>query len=92
MNGEHDVEIFFHCAEGSRVVPIAGGVAIERGGRTVRLRWPDMAAGAGDVLEGSTDPIAGWVSRRFDVKQPSPTIVWRARLAGDSILRTEIDC
>ena len=92
MNREHDVEIFFHCAEGSRVIPIPGGVSIERGGKTLRLRWPDLAAGEGAVLEGSVAPIAGWVSRRFDVKQPAPTIVWSARLSGDCILRTEIDC
>src|ERR1043165_171561 len=46
MDGEHDVEIFFHCAEGTRVVPIAGGVAIERGGQAIRLRWPSHAAGS----------------------------------------------
>ena len=92
MDGEHDVEIYFHCAEASRVVPIAGGVSIERNGRTIRLRWPDHAAGEGAVLEGSVAPIAGWISRRFDVKQPAPTVVWGARLSGDCILRTEIDC
>lgn len=92
MDGAHDVEIFFHCAEDSRVTPIAGGVAIERGGRTLRLRWPEAAQGEARVLEGSTAPIAGWVSRHFDVKVPAPTIVWRGRLAGDSILRTHIDC
>ena len=92
MDGDHDVELFFHCAEGSRVVPIAGGVAIERNGQTIRLRWPDHAAGDAAVLEGSVAPIAGWVSRRFDVKQPAPTVVWGARLSGDCILRTEIDC
>jgi hypothetical protein len=92
MDGGHEVEIFFHCAEGSRVAPIAGGVSIEREGRKLHLRWPETAAGEGEVLEGSIAPIAGWVSRRFDVKQPAPTIVWRARLAGDCILRTEVDC
>ena len=92
MDGAHDVEVFFHCAEGSRVREIAGGVAIERGGRTIRLLWPDAAGGQAEILEGSTAPIAGWVSRRFDVKHPAPTLVWRARLAGDSLLRTQIDC
>ncbi|HET6265030.1 MAG TPA: alginate lyase family protein [Usitatibacter sp.] len=101
MNGAHEVEIFFHCAEGSHVRPIPGGYSIERGGRTVRLLWPDSASAGvptsvgrptSQVLEGSTEPIAGWVSRRFDVKEPAPTLVWRVRLAGDSLLRTRIDC
>lgn len=92
MDGEHDVEVFFHCAEGCRVQPIAGGVAITQGSRTIRLRWPDHPGGETTILEGSLEPIAGWVSRRFDVKHAAPTIVWRARLSGDSILRTTIDC
>jgi len=36
--------------------------------------------------------MAGWVSRRFDVKRAAPTIRWSARLAGDCVLRSEIDC
>jgi hypothetical protein len=35
-------------------------------------------------------PICGWVSRAFDRRVPSPTIVWRARLTGRTVLRTEI--
>ncbi len=92
MRGQHEVEIFFHCAEGAQVEPIDGGVAITLADHTIRLRWPELPNSAGWVLEGSTDPIGGWISRRFDHKQPSPTIVWRARLGGDSVLRTQIDC
>ena len=44
------------------------------------------------LLRGSDEPIAGWVSRRFDVKQPATTIAWRARFCGALILRTLIHC
>jgi len=44
------------------------------------------------VYNGSTAPILGWISRGFDQKKPAPTIAWRARLKGNVVLRTEIDC
>ena len=43
-----------------------------------------------EVHAGSVSPIFGWVSREFDRRHPAPTIVWRARLAGPAVLRTEI--
>jgi hypothetical protein len=92
MKGEHQVELFFHCAEGSRVEPILGGVSVTRGGRTLRIRWPDLPQGQAHVRTGSTDPISGWVSRRFDRKVAAPTLVWTARLTGPRCLRTEIAC
>jgi heparinase II/III-like protein len=92
MRGQHEVELFFHCAEGAQVEMIDGGAAITLADRTIRLLWPDAPNGAGWVLEGSVDPIGGWVSRRFDHKAPSPTIVWRARLSGDTTLVTQILC
>src|SRR5262249_39564123 len=90
--GEHTVEIFFHCHEEATVREVAGGFEIERGGRAIRIA---LRAGAdADVrcLRGSLEPIAGWVSRRFDQKQPAPTLVWRATLAGPRVLKTTLDC
>lgn len=92
MQGEHQVELFFHCAEGSRVEPIPGGVSVTRGGRTLRIRWPDVPGARVDIREGSIAPISGWVSRRFDRKVAAPTLAWIARLAGPQLLRTDIAC
>jgi hypothetical protein len=92
MQGEHRVEIFFHCAEHTVVAPIAGGVSLTRGGRAVRLRFPDMPGGTFRVLEGSNAPIGGWISRRFDRKVAAPTLVWSGVLRGTCLLRTTIDC
>jgi hypothetical protein len=92
MRGEHRVELFFHCAERSVVTPIAGGVAVSRDGRTLHIRWPGLAGGEAAVLEGSEEPRAGWVSRRFDEKVPAPTLVWSGAFSGDTVLRTVIDC
>ena len=91
-SGEHDVEIFLHCAEDSRARPVAGGFLVERAGKAIAIRWPELPGGAAEVLEGSVAPIGGWVSRRFDEKVPAPTLVWRARVAGGCFLRTTIHC
>jgi hypothetical protein len=34
--------------------------------------------------------MLGWVSRSFDTRVPASTIVWRARLTGRAVLRTEL--
>jgi hypothetical protein len=56
----------------------------------VRLTPPKVAASAVQIYRGSLAPMAGWVSRAFDCRRPAPTIAWRARLTGTSVLRTEI--
>jgi hypothetical protein len=90
MRGEHTVEIFFHCHEGCEVREVPGGFDIAREGIVLRLRWPLAAAGESRLLRGCVAPIAGWVSRRFDRKQPCATLVWRARLSGRTHLATEL--
>ena len=92
MSGEHEIELFFHCSERCTVSPSDEGFAIEQGGVTLWLRLPRAAGATSMVHLGSVEPISGWVSRRFDAKQPAPTICWRARIAGCAGLRTEIAC
>ena len=92
MKGEHAVELFLHCAEGSRVEAIPGGYAVTRDAHSIRVSLPDLPGAASRVLEGSESPLGGWVSRRFDRKVAAPTIVWTARLTGDAVCRTDIDC
>jgi hypothetical protein len=65
-------------------------VELERGGVCVRIALPPGIPAELQVLRGSVSPIAGWVSRRFDRKQPCATLVWRARLAGPTELATEL--
>jgi heparinase II/III-like protein len=92
MRGTHEVELFFHCSERCRVDPVPGGYRISHGERALSLRLPQAADAATGVNYGSLAPISGWVSRKFDEKQPTPTIYWRGRLAGNSVLRSEIAC
>jgi heparinase II/III-like protein len=92
MSGEHDVEIFFHCAAECAVEPVASGFAIRRAPWTLLVRLPTQPAGAARLYHGSTQPLCGWISRHYDQREPAPTIVWRARLAGPSVLRSELIC
>lgn len=92
MMGTHEVELFFHCSEQCQVDPVPGGYRISRGEQALSLRLPRAADAATGVNYGSLAPISGWVSRKFDEKQPTATIYWRGRLAGNSVLRSEIAC
>ena len=90
--GAHDIELRFHCHEQCEVEPSAGGYSIRRGGAALLMRLPQLSGAAARVHHASVDPVAGWISRRFDEKQPAPTIAWRARISGTVTLRTEISC
>jgi hypothetical protein len=92
MQGEHDVELFFHCAAECAVLPVASGFAISRGPVTLLARLPSHPQASLQVYRGSTHPPRGWISRRYDQREPAPTIVWRARLARPAVLRTELIC
>ena len=88
MQGSHDVELFFHCAEGCSVDAVPGGFLVAREGVQAKLLLP--ASGDSSVHRGELAPLLGWASRAFDRRTPIHTIVWRARLSGPSELRTEI--
>jgi hypothetical protein len=92
MSRAHEIELFFHCSERCRVDPFRDGYRLSQPGKTLCLKLPQAEGATTRVYTGSIAPILGWVSRRFDDKQPAPTIVWRARLAGDVVLRSEISC
>jgi hypothetical protein len=92
MAGEHDIELFFHCSEKCEVEPLPDGFTLHQGGKTIALKLPLAEGASVQVHRGSTAPISGWVSRRFDQKLPAPTIAWRARLSRNIVLRTEIAC
>lgn len=92
MAGEHDIELFFHFGEHCRIDPVTHGYAVRQEARTLVIWLPHFKGSRSCVYYGSGAPISGWVSSRFDDKQPSPTIAWRARLKGDVVLCSEIIC
>lgn len=92
MEGEHDVELLFHCSEACSVRRTGDGYSLWRAGAEVRIGLPQRRDGDSCVHVGATAPISGWVSRRFDTKAPSPTIAWKVRATGTTVLQTEITC
>ena len=93
MAGTHDVELYFHCGAQCRVESgPSGGYTLHRGSRQLVLTLPRLPEATSRIYRGSDVPMCGWISRRFDEKEPAPTIAWKARLAGETMLRTEILC
>jgi heparinase II/III-like protein len=90
MGEDHDVELFFHCSEHCQVDRVPEGYLVSQGEHYVRISLPAIEGASSTVQHGGLAPIMGWVSRAFDRREPTSTIVWRARLAGNSLLRTEI--
>jgi hypothetical protein len=91
MEEEHEVELFFHCGERCSVDALpGGGYLVSEGNVSITIGLPQSEHSRCQVYFGSVAPIYGWVSRAFDSRQPSPTLVWRSPLAGRTVLRTEI--
>jgi len=90
MAEDHQVELFFHCHEATEVQASGEAFIVRRGEASLRLTLPRLPEASVEVYRGSLAPMSGWVSRAFDCRQPAPTIAWRARLMGSSVLRTEI--
>lgn len=85
--GAHEVELFWHFAEGCEVALVGDAVVGTHDGVSVAIRMPDDAWQP-DLVWGREDPPLGWISRRFDEKVPTFTAVWRGRVAGTTKLVT----
>jgi len=92
MRDAHEIELFFHAAEGATVEPDGARFRIGCRGREIFLSLPTHHDADVRVHAGSLEPIAGWISPRFDERRPAPTLHWRAHLTGDVVLRSEICC
>jgi uncharacterized heparinase superfamily protein len=87
--GGHDIEVFFHFSEHCRVEQTAAAsfTAANDNTRLIINLDPQLKP---ELLRGSEHPISGWVSRTYGLKQPSFTLVGRARLTGSRQFATEI--
>jgi hypothetical protein len=90
MEEDHEIELFFHCSERCTAEAAAGGFILRQKNLVIEMKLPALQHCTSDLYFGSVSPMAGWVSRALDVRAPAPTIVWRARLPGRTILRTEL--
>jgi hypothetical protein len=89
----HQVEVFWHFAEDFRV-RVSGGHVHADNGRVAVHMAVDGAALQPAVIRAQEDPPLGWVSRRFDEKQPCPTVRWSgtvgARQPWTTVIQLEV--
>ncbi|MGB7946233.1 MAG: alginate lyase family protein [Candidatus Binatia bacterium] len=88
--GSHDVDIFFHFSEQCAVEQAAPGFfTVLSGNKQLGLRLD--ARCKAKLYRGSDEPILGWVSRAFGVKEPTFTIVASTRINGSTELVTKLE-
>lgn len=88
--GPHQIAVMWHFAEDCEVTPLDDE-------RTVEIRTGDVLVRMNirtdfdsiRVLRGSEEPIAGWVSRRFDCKVATTTIRCEIKLSSMKEFHTE---
>ena len=87
---QHEADFLLHFAELCQVEPQEPGVyQVSCPGGGLRLRVdPKLKI---SLVQGSEQPILGWVSRGYHRKQPAPTLVGRCRWSGTLILETKLE-
>ncbi|MFQ6024098.1 MAG: alginate lyase family protein, partial [Acidiferrobacterales bacterium] len=88
----HMIERNWHFSENTKVsVDNNGLIVAENDGIKIRLK-PGKEIVKALIRRGDTSPIGGWVSRSFDIKSETTTVVWKTEIQGTTRLRTDIDC
>jgi hypothetical protein len=89
--GEHTVDRCWHFAESCEVVVQSDCSVVARSGSySIRIVPGELNVEAFD-RRGVADPIGGWVSRSFDMKTQSASVVWRSHIQGKTTLRTKVE-
>jgi hypothetical protein len=89
--GEHVAEAYWHFAESCEVtLERDDAVLAVNGEYKIRLNFSDNGAKV-ELRRGKVGPIGGWISRKFDVKSETTTVVWRSMISGDTQIRTQIE-
>ncbi|MGH8501116.1 MAG: alginate lyase family protein [Gammaproteobacteria bacterium] len=87
----HIIERPWHFSEHCTVRETDDGVVVTNAGETITLKCSDRDVTA-LRFSGDAERPAGWVSRRYDVKIPTTTLVWLKEIDGETTLRAVIDC
>lgn len=90
----HDVEFWWHFAEHCNVTASESGLLARSGNARLEMTMQDDSR-VPEFVCGREQPPAGWISRRFDEKRPSPSVVWKERINGAvrriTVMRIDID-
>lgn len=87
--GEHQVELFWHFAETCRIQVSGNEISAACEGVALQIAMPG-GTWVPEVVTGRENPPLGWVSRHFDQKCSSSSIVWAGRISGTTTLHTEM--
>jgi len=90
-NGTHSVKGYWHFSEACSVELTDKGIEAVNANRTIVLGYIGGDASY-EIVKGDNDRPAGWVSRRFGVKEAAPTVIWQSVVHGDTTFTTEIYC
>jgi hypothetical protein len=88
--GDHQVERWWHFSEDCCVEMTDLGALVSNGEQRIGLALDPKSRGQRDLHRGSENPIAGWVSRRFDRKEPAYSLVERVHICGATQLDASI--
>lgn len=84
---EHEYEQLLHFAPGKIVVDASGKVRWQGENRAALLVEPiALHRVRTSVIEGTTDPPQGWVSRGYGEKEPAPVVSLKTRGIGRTVL------
>lgn len=86
--GEHDIEWHWHIAPECTVTTEDNHALVVCGGVSMTIALP-QAPGTVRLAYGQDAPPLGWISRRFDEKEPAPTLVRREHICG-SVVRITV--
>jgi hypothetical protein len=86
---DHEIEIFFHFSEKCQIRQV-GSNSFEAANGKKRLYIRLDTQLKPELYCGSENPVSGWVSRTFGVKEPTFTIIARARVTGPAQFLSEI--
>lgn len=87
----HTAERFWHFSEQCSVsIGDDGAVIAENSGRKIYIK--PMQSVKATVFHGNETEPSGWVSRRYDVKEPTTTVVWTNAVNGTGELGALIEC
>jgi hypothetical protein len=87
--GEHSIEQFWHFPESGQVELVDRDLVFQRGAVIVTLKF-DKKFKEIQRFKGDDEVPLGWVSRRFDVKTPAPTVVCRSDIRSTTHFNTEL--
>jgi hypothetical protein len=85
---EHQLELPWHFSEDCEVQLDAGKLIARNGPVALHMTLPPAAHW--QLVRGQDDPPLGWISRAFDSKQPTTTLLGTLAIRGATTLVTEL--